>query len=396
MSVLMHAPVVSIRREPGPGARVGRVEHLAPDVQLKLSMGRVAHAHRGGALVPGQPRQLELGESPLAPEAVHDLELGGRAREGAEQPLPPGARLVEIAAQDQRVEREGRVPDPAQAVVPVAHAAQPLGQRGGRRGDDAAGGLVDHGLDRDEGAQHRVAVGALVGAAPGPLVATTPRSPRWRGRGSTGAGGGRCDGCQAIDSERVLAGRDGEVGDGGEPFAVERHVGGEEERVGPRHRPDAPGRAADPGHHRAVVHANHELHAHGDRAPDALDLAHDHRRPGALGHAVHDGGGSGVRLEGGLQDERVVAVSALRRARPRRAARASSARARARPAARPGTPGSRNGADRANRWNRRERSAPRSRRRRSAHSLRWGRTWASGGCSLTSPGRHVSVSTDFI
>src|SRR5258705_13016141 len=57
----------------------------------------------------------------------------------------------------------------------------------------------------------------------------------------------------------MLTGRDREVGDGGESFAVKRHVGGEQERVGAGHRPDSPGGAAHPGHHRSIVHADHQL-----------------------------------------------------------------------------------------------------------------------------------------
>ena len=310
-----HAPVVRVRREPGPRARVGRVEHLAPDVQLKLSMSGVADAHRRGSLVAGEPRQLELGQPPLASEAVHDLELGGGAREGAKQPLSPGTRLVEIAAQDQGVESKRRVPHPAQPVVPVAYAAQPLGQGGGRRGDDSAGGLVDHGLDRDEGAQHRVAIGALVGAAPG------PSSPPRLGLRDGGVGVDRLrrGKVRRVPGQReraMLTGGDGEVGDGGELFAAERHVGGEQEGVGAGHRADSTGGAAHPGHHRAIVHTNHQLHAHGDRAPEADDLADDHRRPVALRHTVHDGDGTGVRLEAGLQHERVVPVATVHRACP--------------------------------------------------------------------------------
>lgn len=91
---------------------------------------------------------------------------------------------------------------------------------------------------------------------------------------------------------------------------MERHVGGEQERVGPGHRPDPPGRSAHPRHHRAVVHADHQVHAHGHTAAAAHHLADQHRRPVAPGHAVHDRHRAAVGLELGLQDQGAVAVVA--------------------------------------------------------------------------------------
>jgi len=50
--------------------------------------------------------------------------------------------------------------------------------------------------------------------------------------------------------------------------------------------------------------------------PDADDLTDDHRGTVPLRHAVHDRDGAGVRLEPGLEHERVVPVAPLDRARP--------------------------------------------------------------------------------
>ena len=72
-----------------------------------------------------------------------------------QQPLAPRRGLVDVAAHHQRVEREGGVAQPAVAVVPVAHAAELLGQRRGRRGDDAAGRRVGQRLERDQRAHAR-------------------------------------------------------------------------------------------------------------------------------------------------------------------------------------------------------------------------------------------------
>ena len=64
----------------------------------------------------------------------------------------------------QRLQREGRVAHPGEAVVPVALAARRLGQRGGERGHRRAGRHVGEALDRERRALDRVAP-AVVGQA---------------------------------------------------------------------------------------------------------------------------------------------------------------------------------------------------------------------------------------
>ena len=91
-------------------------------------------------------------------------------------------RLVLEAGAHERVDRERRVAQPAVAVVPVAHAADLLGERGRGRGDDAAGRRVGERLQRDRRAQHRVAPLAVVGAAGRPVAARTRSCGRARRR----------------------------------------------------------------------------------------------------------------------------------------------------------------------------------------------------------------------
>ena len=81
-----------------------------------------------------------------------------------------GARLVDVAADHQRVEGQAGVAHPAEAIVPVAHAADLLGQRRRRRRDDAAGRRVGQRLQREQRAHDGVAPRPLVGAAAGPLA----------------------------------------------------------------------------------------------------------------------------------------------------------------------------------------------------------------------------------
>ncbi len=98
-------------------------QDFAVDVELELPRGGVADPHRFRAFVARQPVELELGEAARAGDAVHDLRVGRIARHGPQQPVAEGARLVDVAADHEGAQRQAGVAQPAEAVVPVAHAA---------------------------------------------------------------------------------------------------------------------------------------------------------------------------------------------------------------------------------------------------------------------------------
>ena len=170
------------------------VDDLAVDVELDLLGGGVADPDRASSpRSPGASSASYSVEPPLAGHAVHDLEVGRGAGGCAEQPLPPPPRLVQVAGVDQRDEGERRVAQPAVAVVPVARAADPLGEGGRRRGDDPAGRLVDQALQHAQRRAHGLGPVPVVGAAAGPLVPERLASPRGRCSTSTGSGGSACE-----------------------------------------------------------------------------------------------------------------------------------------------------------------------------------------------------------
>ena len=105
-------------------------------------------------------------------------------------------RLVDVAADHQRVQRQAGVAQPAEAVVPVAHAADLLGQRRRRRRDDAAGRRVGHRLEREQRAHHGVAPAPLVGAAARPLPPERSVARQRLRRRRAPAGACSCDGYQ--------------------------------------------------------------------------------------------------------------------------------------------------------------------------------------------------------
>ena len=89
--------------------------------------------------------------------AVHVVEdLQPRAGQPRRVQQPAGERfgLVAVAEGEQRAHGERGVAQPAVAIVPVEVAAEPLGQRRGRRGDDRARRRVDEQLERERAAEH--------------------------------------------------------------------------------------------------------------------------------------------------------------------------------------------------------------------------------------------------
>ena len=121
--------------------QVHRVHQLAVDVELEVRVGGVADAHRARAHVALEVRQRLLGQLVAAVDAVHDLQRAVGLRAPAQRAIIQrmnAAASSRVAEPHEAVEREGRVADPRVAVVPVAHAADVLGQPERRRGDDRA------------------------------------------------------------------------------------------------------------------------------------------------------------------------------------------------------------------------------------------------------------------
>ena len=171
----------------------------------------------------------------------------GVAGHRAQQPRAPRERLFLVTGVQQRDEHERRVAQPAVAVVPVAHAAELLGKRGGGRGEDGAGARVGQRLEREQRADHDV--------APGPVVAARarPLAPEHVGAAQRGDDVGR-PGLHFVRREvrhlepDPLARTHPELRDRRQVLAVQLDVGVERERVRSGDGDDRPGRAMDPRH----------------------------------------------------------------------------------------------------------------------------------------------------
>src|SRR6266700_5305577 len=129
---------------------VQRVHDLAENVDLQLSRGSVADPDRLRALVARKPGHLPFGKPFLAGKPVHDLNLRGTSRRRSQQPIAPGARFVVVSGIHESEQRERRVAQQADAVVPVARSANLLRQRCGRCRHNAAGWRICQSLQREE------------------------------------------------------------------------------------------------------------------------------------------------------------------------------------------------------------------------------------------------------
>src|SRR5262249_42428222 len=130
------------------------------DVELGLRPGAVADAHRARVPPAAQVGQLALAEVVLAADAVHDLQravVAGAAPGRAGHEGDEVDRLVGAAADVERLQRQAGVADPGVAVVPVALAADGLGQRRRGRGDDGAGGAIRQALEHPRAETDEVA-----------------------------------------------------------------------------------------------------------------------------------------------------------------------------------------------------------------------------------------------
>ena len=285
------------------GARGRERDHqLAEHVGLPLLHGSVADPHRPRPGVPGEVVEGVLGKVPGAVDGVHDLEVVRVAGHGAQQPVPPEPRLVGVPGVDQRLDGQGGVAQPAVAVVPVPLAAELLGQRGGRGGDDAARLLVGHQAEREQRAADDVHVRHVVVAlrCPGGVGGDRrlDRTVRARRRPVVGRDPGHREGQLVPGLDRELVDVAVAVGDRQTRPAQHELVRAGD---GGDHLLAVDLAAPHPGRDGAVVHPDHPLVPEPHRAADARQPAYDVGPVVAGRHHVEQGDRAGVRGEGGLE-----------------------------------------------------------------------------------------------
>ena len=183
---------------------VDGVHQLAVDVELELLHRAVADAHRARALVAGEVLEHRLLAHGLAADVVHDLQ-GPRLVQLAAalgEPLHEVAGLLGEADPHERVDGEGRVADPHVAVVPVADAAEVLGQRAGRRRDHRARGLVGEQLQGQRRAVDGLAPAPAVGAGGQPAPPVLDGAAEELLRLAVGERGARASRCRPAGAAR--------------------------------------------------------------------------------------------------------------------------------------------------------------------------------------------------
>ena len=236
-------------------------------------------------------------------QPVHDLQILRRAGGRAQQPFAPGDRLLLIARGEQRIERQRRIADPAEAIVPIAHAADQFGQRGRRRRDDAAGRTIGQQLQRDERALDLRAPRALIGVerAPGQpsLLDAAQERDRVADRRRLAMRG-----IPSEDEGHVFAFMDDEFRSRRPIFVDQLDGRVEPHGVGTGDRDDALDRALDPGHEPAVIETEGNAHRYLDRTGIAANETNDLVDEFVAGrrHEIDDRRRAGFGLEAGFEN----------------------------------------------------------------------------------------------
>ena len=172
-------------RQPLAPARVqeDRVERGAEDVVLPLIERPVPDPDGMGARVPGELVPGRFGQVATAVDPVHDLQPAVRVRLQVGHELHELLRLPVEVEEVERLQRERRVPDPGEPVVPVAFPARGLGQRCRQRRHGRPRRHVREALDRQRGALDRFPPSMVRDARP-----VEPGPPEPDGRRDPGLG----------------------------------------------------------------------------------------------------------------------------------------------------------------------------------------------------------------
>src|SRR5262249_11299643 len=107
---------------------INRVHHLAINVQLELLVSCISDAYRLRILIPTEMIQRNLVELLPAIEPIHHLQWTrlGIVTQSSFEPLNECFRFVDKSQSNEGIQRESRVSQPGEAVIPIAHASYPL------------------------------------------------------------------------------------------------------------------------------------------------------------------------------------------------------------------------------------------------------------------------------
>ncbi len=245
----------------------------------------------------------------LAGDAVHDLDPRRVAGDRAQQPIPPGLRILVIAGIHQRDQRKRRVAQPAKAIVPIPLAAQSLRQRRGRRRDNTAGRKMGQRFERDQRTAKRV------GPLPRRLCLARPAAPEGFGLGQ---GLDRIDrfrrrqvrGAISQDERNDLSRRHRKFARDRAVVGVQRRRRSQHGAIRTGHRaPAAVVKTRDPREKRAVIEPQDELGPQRELSTLPANQAHDVRGLAARRHEVDHGRRAVGALDDGFQDQRAIPVT---------------------------------------------------------------------------------------
>src|SRR5215210_4761674 len=219
-------------------------------------------------------------------------------------------RFARIADVVEGFDRERGVPDPGEAVVPVALARRRLGERGRRRRQERAGRVVGQGFERQRAAYDLVPVLSLVRAPSSPLLPVSGRLVQVSldARRVELLGSGEKEGLMCHGHVQLLSGLQRTPGVEAAVFDAQRRRGVDGDGVAaaagepvlrrPFVRLDERGK----GYDGAVGEAGTALYREADVALDALEDAHNLRMKSEIVRPEHPADRGTVMVLGGEKE----------------------------------------------------------------------------------------------
>src|ERR671911_2207818 len=95
------------------------IDDLAVDIELQLSVGRIADPHRARRMISGEMIKRPLWFGGITVDVIKDPQLGTREPGRLQQPAYKRFSLLGASQPEKRAHRQRSIAQPAEAIIPI-------------------------------------------------------------------------------------------------------------------------------------------------------------------------------------------------------------------------------------------------------------------------------------